>query len=432
MSQIKSALSTAAAQLEYTSTERSLVVVFAFLATLFDGADFFIFTYFLIPIAKYYGISLVSVTVIQAISYLSGIVGGLLFGTLADRWGRRMGLALTVAMYSIFTFASGFANDFNTLLILRALAGIGIGGESGIAFAYLNEAFHGGKNHRGLFCGAMQTMFIFGGLASAMLFHFTSVVYGREAWRWAFGYLGLVVLLAVAILKFMPESKLWLASRNQKKAGIPIVDIFRKGMGRTTLWGTVLMTFGFFGCYAILTFAPTLWTSAYGFSAPSVAKLNYVGNTLAIIAYLVGGWLADVLGRKNSFTLTALVGTIGYLFFLVVAVIFKLPAHEATVWTSLPFFGFVLMELGYGYFGVQGSWLSELYPTYARTTGQNFVYYVSRAIGAGIAPLLALSIAVRMGFDVRMAISLGVIGSVMTMVVSRLLPETRGTELRNE
>ena len=101
------------------------------------------------------------------------------------------------------------------------------------------------------------------------------------------------------------------------------------------------------------------------------------------------------------------------------------------MWTSLPFFGFVLMELGYGYLGVQGSWLSELYPTYARTTGQNFVYYVSRAVGAGIAPLLALSIAVKMGFDVRMAISLGVIGSVMTMVVSRFLPETCGTEVWN-
>ncbi len=92
MSQVKSAISSAVAQLEYTSTERNLVVLFAFLATLFDGADFFIFTYFLIPLSKYFGISLVSVTVIQAISYLTGIVGGLLFGTLADRWGRRIGL----------------------------------------------------------------------------------------------------------------------------------------------------------------------------------------------------------------------------------------------------------------------------------------------------------------------------------------------------
>jgi len=275
-------------------------------------------------------------------------------------------------------------------------------------------------------------MFIFGGLAGALLFHFTSLVYGREAWRWAFGYLGLVTVLAVAIMKFMPESKLWLASRNQKRSAVPLLDIFQKGLGRTTLWATVLMTFGFFGCYGILTFAPTLWTSAYGFSSSSVAKLNYVGNTLAIIAYLIGGWLADVLGRKNSFTLTALAGTFGYLFFLVVGPILKLPAKEATVWTSLPFLGFVLMELGYGYFGVQGSWLSELYPTYARTTGQNFSYYVARAIGAGIAPLLALSVATRMGFDVRMAISLAVIGTAMTAVVSRMLPETRGIGLRNE
>ncbi len=312
------------------------------------------------------------------------------------------------------------------------MAGIGIGGESGIAFAYLNEAFHGGKNHRGLFCGALQTMFIFGGLIGALLFHFTSVVYGREAWRWAFGYLGLVVLVAVAILKFMPESKLWLASRNQKKVGIPIVDIFRKGMGRTTLWGTVLMTFGFFGCYGILTFAPTLWTSAYGFSAPSVAKLNYVGITLAIIAYLVGGWLADVLGRKNSFTLTALVGTIGYLFFMLVDRIFKFPAHEATVWTSLPFFGFVLMELGYGYFGVQGCVVE-------RTVSDLCAHHRPELC------LLRFESHRSRNWTAACALDCNENGLRCAhgdfagrdrigddLVVSRLLPETRGTELRND
>jgi MFS family permease len=91
-----------------------------------------------------------------------------------------------------------------------------------------------------------------------------------------------------------------------------------------------------------------------------------------------------------------------------------------------------VMMFGVGYIGVQGSWFAELYPTHARTTGQNFVYYVSRAFGAGIGPLLALSLATEWGFDVRMAIALGAIGSAGTGLVSRMLPETRGAELRNE
>jgi dipeptide/tripeptide permease len=96
---------------------------------------------------------------------------------------------------------------------------------------------------------------------------------------------------------------------------------------------------------------------------------------------------------------------------------------------SLPFVGFVLMEMGWAYFGVQGVWLGELYPTHARATAQNFVYYVARAIGAGIAPLLALSVATGLGFDVRMAVALAFIGTAGALVFSRLIPETLGTEL---
>lgn len=425
--------SSAMAPGEFTAAERRFVVMFAFLGTLFDGADFFIFTYFLVPISKYFGTSLINVTVIQATSYLAGIIGGMLFGVLADRWGRRAGLALTVATYSIFTMASGFASDFNTLLALRIVAGIGIGGESGIAFAYLNEAYHASNNRRGLFSGALQTMFIFGGLLATWLFAVTSSAYGPEAWRWAFRYLGLVALVAALIRVLMPESKLWLASRvklaGPREESLPLADIFRGALGRTTLLATTLMTFAFFGAYAIITFAPTMWTSAYNLTPSTVAQLGYVGNILVIIAYMVGGWLADVTGRRNSFTFTAVVGTVGYFLFLIVGPLMGIPVTQQGVWTSLPFIAFVLMELGYGYFGAQGVWLSELYPTHARVTGQNFAYYLGRAIGAGAGPLLALAVATAMGFDVRMAVAFGFIGTGGTVIVSRLLRETRGTEL---
>jgi MFS family permease len=422
-------------ELEYSSTERKLVFFFAFLGTLFDGADFFIFTYFLTNLSKYFGTSLVNITVIQATSYLAGIIGGIIFGMVADRKGRRTGLALTVAIYSIFTLLSAFAPNFTILLILRIFAGIGIGGESGIAFAYLNEVFHANKKRRGLFNGALQSMFIFGNLIAAWLFAFTSKQYGVEAWRWAFGFLGLVAILAAFIRIFMPESKLWLASQMnlaklQKEKSIPMVEIFRGSLGRLTLLTTVMMTFAFFGAYGIITFGPTMWATIYKLTPATVAQIGYAGSILAIIAYVGGGWLSDIIGRKNSFTLTAAIGTVGYLLFLLVGPILNVPVTVATLWTSLPFICFVLMQLGYGYFGVQGVWLSELYPTHARTTGLNIVYYVGRAIGAGVAPLLALSIATSMGFDVRMAIAMAVIGTVGSVLLSRFPRETLGKELQ--
>jgi SHS family lactate transporter-like MFS transporter len=419
---------------EYTTTERRLIVVFAFLGTLFDGADFFIFTYFLAPLSRYFGISLFEVTVIQATSYLAGIIGGTLFGVMADRWGRRLGLSLTVAVYSLATLASAFAPDFWTLLVLRVIAGIGIGGESGIAYAYVNEAYHGGHSRRGLFGGALQTMFIFGGVVATWLFAFTSDRYGPDAWRWAFGYLGAVAVLAALIRVYMPESHLWQASRESiarglKKESAPLASIFRGNLRRITLLTTLAMTFAFFGSYGILTFGPTMWLQSYQLQPSTVAMLGYIGNGLTIVSYMIAGYLSDVIGRRNAFSLAAAVGTLGYLFFLVVGPIMGLPVTDATVVASLPFVGFVLMEMGWAYFGVQGVWLGELYPTHARATAQNFVYYVARAIGAGIAPLLALSVATGLGFDVRMAVALAFIGTAGALVFSRLIPETLGTEL---
>lgn len=122
----------------------------------------FHFYLFSCPLAEYFETSVVNITVIQATSYLAGIIGGILFRIIADRKGRRLGLALTVATYSIFTLLSGFASSFSELLAMRIIAGIGIGGESGIAFAYLNEVYHAKNNRRGLFNGALQSMFVFG------------------------------------------------------------------------------------------------------------------------------------------------------------------------------------------------------------------------------------------------------------------------------
>ncbi len=420
---------------QYTATERKLVVFFAFLGTLFDGADFFIFTYFLAPLAEYFETSVVNITVIQATSYLAGIIGGILFGIIADRKGRRLGLALTVATYSIFTLLSGFASSFSELLAMRIIAGIGIGGESGIAFAYLNEVYHAKNNRRGLFNGALQSMFVFGALIAAWLYGFTSEHYGVEAWRWAFRYLGIVAILAVFIRMFMPESKLWLASRQKlldenKESSVPLVEIFKGALGGITLKTTLLMTFAFYGAYGIITFAPTMWTTAYELPSATVAQLGYVGSILAVIAYLGSGWLSDIIGRKNTFTLTALIGTIGYLLFLIVGPILKMPVTVTSIWVSLPFLCFVFMQLGYGYFGVQGVWLSELYPTRVRSTALNFVYYLGRAIGAGIAPLLGLSIATSMGYDIRMAVALAFIGTGGTIIFSRMLKETKGLDIQ--
>lgn len=421
---------------ERSAQERYIIILFAFLGTLFDGADFSIFLYFLSSLSKYFGTTLVNVAAIQASSYLAGIVGGILFGIVADQRGRRFGLSATIATYSIFTLAAAFAPNFAVLLILRIIAGIGIGGESGIAFAYINEVLPARESRRGFVSGLLQTMFLVGGFISAWLFAFTSAHFGAEAWRWAFGLLGVAAVLAALVRVFMPESRLWLESRGRRAAGeeraVPLVEIFQGALGARTLWATLLMTFGFLGAYAVITYAPTMWTAVFKFPPALVARLGYAGNAAAIIGYVTGGWLADARGRRAAFTYMGLLGTAGYAFFLLTVARGGATAVPELIWVSLPFWAFIWVELGYGYFGAQGVWLSELFPTHVRTTAQNFAYYVGRALGAGVGPLVALIVAQAVGGDVRLAIGLGAIGTLLTVVVARVLPETKGLKLESD
>ncbi len=420
----------------YSPKERKLVVLFALLGTLFDGADSFVFTFFMGPLSKYFGISLVSVALIQTTSYLAGIIGGVLFGVFADRWGRRLGLSATVAVYSIFTLFSAFSHDYTTLMILRFIAGIGIGGEIGIAYAYLNEVYPMPDNSRGLYCGCLQTMFVFGGLIATAVYQASTALYGPEAWRWAFIWLCAVAILAAFIRTFMPESKLWLASKenlaSQNLKSMPLADIFRGSLGRTTLWATILWTFLFYGSYSVIFFAPTVLNTVYKLSGNTVAHISYLGNAAAIVSYLICGWLMDKYSRRGGFYITAAFGTFAFLFYMVVGPVLQISVTDANVWSSLPLLGYLLMQMGYSYFGGQGAWLSELYPTHARTTGINFVYYVSRSVGGGLAPLGALYMVRALGFDARAAMALGAVGTILMLLTIRMVPETKGIELKDD
>lgn len=420
----------------YTAAQRRLIFVFSFLGTLLDGADFAIFLLFLAPLAKYFGTSLVNVAVIQASSYLAGIVGGIIFGMIADRWGRRWGLALTVATYSVFTLLSAVAPSFEILLVLRIIAGIGIGGESGIAFSYMMEAYPSRTARRGTASGLLQTMFIVGSLVATFIYVQTSAAFGAEAWRAAFAILGVGALLAILVRLFMPESRVWQQAHSQveqtpTKSKVSFGELFQPALARRTILTILLMTFAFFGAYAVGTYGAAMWQTAYKLPAATVGTIGYTSNAIAIVAYIVGGLLADAIGRRRAFMVMAGIGTLAYLAFGIIGLS---TSTSDTVSASFPFSSpivllYLAISLGFGYFGAQGVWLSELFPTRVRSSGQNLAYYVGRAVGAGLAPLAALALATNLGYDVRLAIALGFIGTLGTLVVSRFLPETKGVQL---
>ncbi|HEY0179079.1 MAG TPA: MFS transporter [Dokdonella sp.] len=413
----------------YSPSQRVAIVALAFAGTVLDGADFTVFLFFMSPLASHLGVSLLALSTIQASSYLVGIAGGILFGRLADTHGRRVGLCATILVFSAFTLATGFVDSYAALFVMRVLAGIGIGGESGIAFAYVNEAFPGRGQRRGLASGLLQSMFLVGAWLSAWLYRVTAA-FGDEAWRWAFGALGAAGLLCAVATFFMPESRVW-QERVAAPAGAPAIglrELLRGPLGRRTLLASALLACSFYGAYAVYTYGPAMWQRVYRLDASTVGEIGMASAILGALSYIGGGLLADLAGRRRAYLYTASLGVFAYATFAVCLWLTRGDAYGAHA-LRLMVPAYLLLQAGYGYFGVQGVWLSELFPTEVRTTAQNAVYYVGRAIGAGGAPVAGLAAANALGFDVTVAVALGAIGAVGAALLCRTLPETRDLAL---
>lgn len=424
--------------LSYTSRERSTIFFFAFLGILLDGAQLGIMIYFLSAVASYFNVSITYAAIIQTSSFGIGIIGGSLFGWLSDKRGRRISLTATIALFSIFTLASAFATSFGMLLAFRIIAGIGIGGESGIAFAYLNEAYSVNPKHRGFVGGLLQSMFIVGSFVTIVLYQFTSLHYGANAWRYAQGLLGIGAIVALFARIFMPESKLWLASiehRNARKevgsslvTKEPLLEIFSRRWIKLTVLTSLLMLFAF-GIYIEADYTVTMWLTIYKLSINQVTEIGYTMSLISFLAYILGGHLADVIGRKRTFVLFSIVDLVGYAIFWLYAPFSKPVDLSATVWSSPVLYSILILSAGLGMFGAWGSWLGELFPTHLRATGENVAYYIGRGISGGILPIAALTLALAYGLDVRFAMGLGIMVPIGVLAIAPFLRETRGTIL---
>jgi SHS family lactate transporter-like MFS transporter len=409
-----------------------LILLFAGAGTVFDGANFAILLLFLAPLAQYFKTSLLALAVLQAVSYLAGIADGFVFGIIADRWGRRAGLTLTVAAYSLFGLASAFSPDFAALFLLRVLTGLGIGGETGIAYAYLNEAR--GTSRRGAYSGLLQGMFPLGSFLATFLFVTTSHWYGAEAWRYAFAYLGGAAVLAALIRLLLPESGPWLEYRrarreNRVSAPSELGVLFGPDRRRPTLLLAGLMTFGFLGSTAVTTYAPAVWLTVYRVNVATIGDLGYLGTLSIFPSFVLFGVLSDLWGRRRAFIASAAVGTAGYAFYAWLVATGADRVSRTAPLGSPAFAAYMWMLFAAGYLGIQGVWMAEILPTGVRATGINLSYYLGRGLGGGLAPLAALALTHLLALDLRWAVVAGLLGTLGAAVFAVFLPETRNVPL---
>src|SRR4029077_20354493 len=208
-----------------------------FLGWTLDALDFFLLTFVLIPVAIEFGKTIEQVTFAITITLMMRPLGAFIFGWLGDRFGRRIPLMIDIVFYSVIELLTAFAPNFTTFLILRALFGIGMGGEWGLGASLAMESLP--THARGLFSGILQQGYAVGYLLAAVLYW---IVFPHFGWRGLFVAGAFPALLVLFIRARVPESPVWQRQRTEKVVERFQLSAFVKQHGPLFIYVFLLMT----------------------------------------------------------------------------------------------------------------------------------------------------------------------------------------------
>ncbi|TQE17297.1 MFS transporter [Streptomyces ipomoeae] len=387
-----------------------------------DSYDYFTLPLSMVALAAYFGLDNGQTGLFTTVTLVVSAIGGAAAGVLADRIGRVKALMITVATYAVFTVACGFAPNYETLLVFRALQGLGFGGEWAVGAILVAE--YASAKHRGRTLGAIQSSWAVGWALAAIVYTVVfSLVDDDLAWRIMFWTGALPALLVVWVRRSVKDAPEAAAAREKSAEKGSFAVIFRPGTAaapgllRTTLFAVLLSTGVQGGYYTLATWVPTYLKTERGLSVVNTGGYLTFLISGAFIGYLTGGYLTDRLGRRRNIWLFAVLSAVCILAYA------NIPSGANALLLVLGFpLGFCMSAIFSGF----GSFLSELYPSAVRGTGQGFTYNTGRAVGA-VFPTTVGFLADSWG--VGGALVFGAIGYGLAALALLGLPETRGKEL---
>ncbi|QJT00401.1 MFS transporter [Streptomyces asoensis] len=381
-----------------------------------DSYDYFTLPLSMVALAAYFGLDSGQTGLFTTVTLVASAIGGAVAGVLADRIGRVRALMITVITYAVFTVACGFAPTYETLLVFRSLQGLGFGGEWAVGAILVAE--YASAKHRGRTLGAIQSSWAVGWGLAALTYTLVFSFFGDDiAWRVMFWTGALPALLVVWMRRRVQDAPEAVAAREQSAGKGSFPAIFKGPLLRTTLFAGLLSTGVQGGYYTLATWVPTYLKSERGLSVVGTGGYLTFLISGAFLGYLTGGYLTDRLGRRRNIWLFALLSAVCILAYA------NIPSGADTVLLVLGFpLGFCMSAIFSGF----GSYLSELYPTALRGTGQGFTYNTGRAVGA-VFPTTVGYLADSWG--VGGALVFGAIGYAIAALALLGLPETRGKEL---
>jgi MFS transporter, SHS family, lactate transporter len=377
-----------------------------FLGWTLDAFDFFLVTFCLTAIGKEFhkSDSAIALSITATLAFRP--VGAFIFGLLADRYGRRLPLMIDLVFYSVIEVLTGLAPNYTTFLVLRALFGIGMGGEWGVGASLAMEKVP--PRQRGLLSGLLQEGYAAGNLLAAICYFF---LFERWGWRPLFFLGGIPALLALFVRFRVKESEVWQKSRAESWSGL--------GKAITSHWKLfiylmLLMTMMNFTSHGTQDMYPTFLERQWHFGPAQRSVITGISMIGAILGGIVFGLWSDRIGRRRAM-IAALVGGI-----------LLVPLWAFAPSTALLVVGAFLIQ-----FMVQGAWgvipahLSELSPDSVRGFMPGFAYQCGVLVASSVVYIEAV-FAKRLSYSTAMALT-AVTVFALAAIMTGIGKERKGT-----
>jgi len=380
-----------------------------------DAFDVMIFALVLPYVRADLGLTSAQGGYLGSVMLVAAAAGGVGFGWFADRFGRTRALMLSVLLYSVFTFACGFATTLAQFVVFRIFLGLGMGGEWTAGAALVSETWP--AQHRGKALGFMQSGWAIGYAAAVLVSGFVQPRYG---WRAVF-FIGILpALFTLWIRRRVKEPAIWTAASRSGKPSAGLRSIFKSGIAGLTIALTLMNMCTLFAWWGFNLWLPSYLKSSAaqggaGLSGAATTGYLFIMQAGMWFGYVTFGFVSDRLGRKRTYVTYLLSAA------LLLAVYVSVRNPMALMVLG-PFVAFAAT----GYFSGFGAVTAEIYPTSVRATAQGFTYNIGRLASAA-APYLVGSLADTHGFGTALLVCSGAF--VVAAFLWIWIPETKGRAL---
>jgi SHS family lactate transporter-like MFS transporter len=389
-------------------------VLAGFLGWTLDAFDFFVLTFVIDDVARSFGKTRPDIALALTLALATRPIGAIIFGIMADRWGRRLPLMINVVMYAALSVLSGLAPSYGIFIFWRMLFGIAMGGEWGIGASLALESVS--PKWRGLFSGLLQEGYAIGNILAALVFRlgypYFVAHWGANGWRAMFFIGGLPALLSIFIRSKVKEPEAWHEHRTDWTT-------YRKSIFQywpRFLYLVLFMTMLSFMSHGTQDMYPTLLRSI-GFTPKRIADMTVLSGIGAVLGGLCFGHYSDRAGRRRAMMIATAC--------CLLVVPFWVNAHSMIMIVV----GVFLMQ-----FFVQGAWgvvpahINELSPGQYRGFFPGFAYQLGILCAASI-PYVESVLGEKFTYTQAMGGMMTVV-FVLALVVMYLGPEARGVSFR--